>query len=116
MKTFANIALLSTLWWLIACSGGRKLGEPEVRPAKVPSSAVWAGGADGGAYVRCSVDAKRNVDVCEVWNDNTGYSAGPRDYQLENEHRAATNSELKFLGAANDSIYLAGGRELVATH
>ena len=116
MKTFANVVLLCTLGWLIACSGGRQLGEPRVRPPKVPNSVVWAGGADGGAYIRCSVDAKRNVDVCEVWNDYTGDSTGPRDYQLEKEHRAATNSELKFLGAAGDSIYLAGDRELVAIH
>ena len=88
------------------------MGEPKVRPPKVPSSAVWAGGADGGRYIRCLVDAKRNVDVCEVWNDYTGWSAGPADYQFENEHRAATEAELKFLGAANDSIFLANGRVL----
>jgi hypothetical protein len=114
MKRFANFIVISVLAWLTACSDGRL--EPKVRPSNVPSSAVWAGGADGGAYLRCSVDAKRNVDLCEVWNDNTGYSAGQRDYQLEKEHRAATNSELKFLGAANDSIYLAGDRVLVAIH
>ncbi|HXS14275.1 MAG TPA: hypothetical protein VN734_16360 [Acidobacteriaceae bacterium] len=114
MKSLINIGAICLLACLAACSDASL--EPKVRPAKVPGSAVWAGGADGGAYVRCSVDAKRNVDVCEVWNDNTGYSAGARDYQLEKEHRAATNSELKFSGAANDSIYLADGRVLVAIH
>jgi hypothetical protein len=114
MKRSANFIAICVLVWLTACSDGRL--EPKVRPSKVPRSAVWAGGADGGAYVHCSVDAKRNVDVCEIWNDNTGYSAGQRDYQLEKEHRAATNSELRFSGAANDSIYLTDGRVLVATH
>lgn len=86
---------------------------PKQRPANVPSSAVWAGGADGGAYLRCVVDSQRNVDRCEIWNDFTGELVASGDYQLAKEHRAATYTELKFSGAVNDFIYLSDGRVLV---
>lgn len=112
MRALISIAAICLLGSLIACSGGSL--EPKVRPSKVPSSAVWAGGADGGAYVHCSVDIKRNVDVCEIWDDYTGQSTGPADYQLEHEHRAATEAELKFLGAASPYIFLTNGRVLKA--
>ena len=76
------------------------------------SSAVWAGGADGGCYVRCSVDVQRNVNRCEVWNDYTGELVASGDYQISHEHRAATTAELKYSGAVNQFIYLADGRTL----
>jgi hypothetical protein len=71
--------------------------------------AVWAGGADGGAYIKCTVDAVGNVDRCSIWNDFTGQSTGPQDYMLLRDHRAATDSELQYTGAANDSIFLQHG-------
>ena len=83
--------------------------EPRTRPPGVPNDAVWAGGADGGAYVRCTVDKGRDVNLCTVWNDNTGYSSGLGSYRLKQENRAATLSELRIIGAVNDSIYLQGG-------
>jgi hypothetical protein len=83
--------------------------KPTKRPAGVPADAVWAGGADGGAYILCSLDGARGVDRCSVWNDYTGKTDGPGDYQLEKEHRAATNAELKFTGAANELIFLQNG-------
>jgi hypothetical protein len=51
----------------------------------------------------------RNVDRCSIWNDFTGQSTGPEDYMLLREHRAATDSELQYTGAANDSIFLQHG-------
>jgi hypothetical protein len=101
-------ALLASAF--LSC-GPAKL-EPAKRPATVPGDAVWAGGADGGAYVKCSLDAARDVDRCSVWNDNTGDTAGPGDYKLEEQHRAATAAELKFTGAVNESIYLQNGLTL----
>jgi len=83
--------------------------EPKTRPPDVPSDAVWAGGADGGAYVRCTIDDVRDVNVCTVWNDNTGYSSGPGFYRLEQKNRAATLTELRIIGAGSDFIYLKGG-------
>ena len=87
MKRLVNFIAICVLAWLSAY-GISHLGKRCV--FKVRRSAVWAGGADGGAYVRCSVDAKRDVDLCEVWNDYTGYSAGPRDYQWKRSPRSRT--------------------------
>ena len=39
----------------------------------------------------------------------TGQSTWPQDYMLLREHRAATDSELQYTGAANDSIFLQHG-------
>jgi len=74
---------------------------------------MWAGGADGGAYVQCSLDTARDVDRCTVWNDYTGQTVGPGDYRLAKEHRAATASELKITGAVDESIFLQNGLILI---
>lgn len=81
----------------------------EKAPSGVPADAVWAGGADGGAYVRCSLDKERGLDKCIVWNDFNGETDGLKDYRLEKEHRAASVDELKFTGAVNDLIFLQNG-------
>ena len=83
--------------------------EPKTRPPGVPNDAVWAGGGDGGAYVRCTVDNIRDVNLCSVWNDYTGYTSGVSSYKLRPQNRAAKLSELRILGAVDDSIYLQGG-------
>jgi hypothetical protein len=93
---------------LLACGKPAEL-RPDHRPIGVPSDAVWAGGADGGAYIKCTADSTRNVDRCSVWNDFTGASTGPHDYSLFKEHRAAKDLELEYTGAVNDSIYLRNG-------
>jgi hypothetical protein len=93
---------------LVSCGKPAELRPPH-RPAEVPIDAVWAGGADGGAYIKCTVDAVRNVDRCSIWNDFTGKSTEPEDYMLLREHRAATDYELQYTGAANDSIFLQHG-------
>jgi hypothetical protein len=77
---------------LAGCKDARL--EPKVRPAGVPATATWVGGADGGAYVECSVDAVRDVNRCGVWNDYTG-DGQIEDYQIVKENRAATKSELR---------------------
>ncbi|HTF70148.1 MAG TPA: hypothetical protein VK638_46465 [Edaphobacter sp.] len=97
-------------WMLLSC-GPAEL-RPARRPSAVPGDAVWAGGADGGAYIKCTYDVARDVDRCSVWNDYTGQTDGPGDYRLEKQHRAATASELKFTGAVNEFIYLQNGLTL----
>ena len=93
---------------LLACGKPTEL-RPQNRPTGVPADAVWAGGPDGGAYIRCTIEAARNVDRRSVWNDFTGQSNGPEDYKLLKEQRAATDTELRYTGAANDSIFLQHG-------
>jgi hypothetical protein len=96
---------------LLACRQPASF-EPKPRPSSVPSDALWAGGADGGAYVRCTVDVIQDVNLCTVWNDYTGRSSGLGRYRLEKENRAATESELKITGATTEFIYLQGGLAL----
>ena len=78
----------------VSCSVGSF--EPKQRPAGVPSRAVWAGGADGGSYVRCDIDTTHDVNPCTVWNDFTGGIVEQGSYRLLREHRAATRQELDF--------------------
>ena len=84
--------------------------EPKNRPAGVPSSAIWAGGADGGAYVYCTIDPARNVNPCKVWNDYSGELVEAGDYKLTNGNRAAKQSELRVsFPDFGGKIYLKGG-------
>jgi hypothetical protein len=95
---------------LSTCGCGPAELRPKTRPQGVPSDALWAGGADGGAYVRCTVDPARNANLCSVWNDYTGDLVESGYYRLQKEGRAATLSELHFSGAdLGGSIYLEGG-------
>ena len=101
-----KLASLSVVGLCFGCNNA------ELRPAQyppgVPSYAVWAGGADGGAYISCTNPLPRGVNFCRVWNDFTGEIGGVGDYQLQSEHRAATPDELKYTGAAVPYIYLRG--------
>jgi hypothetical protein len=86
---------------------------PKHYPAGVPSYAVWAGGADGGAYISCTVEPPRNLNYCRVWNDFGGELIESGDYQFLVQHRLARQSELKYLGADFDGeIYLQNGLTL----
>lgn len=90
---------------LTSCDDARL--EPKVCPAGIPNTAIWAGGADGGAYMRCSIDIEKNVNRCSVWNDFTGSLVESGEYRLIRENRAATESELEFSGADfNGLIFL----------
>jgi hypothetical protein len=64
------------------------------RPSDIPSDALWVGGADGGAYVRCTVDAVPDANPCSVWNDYTGHLVESGEYRLLAQKRAAKESEL----------------------
>jgi hypothetical protein len=82
----------------------------KIRPSGVPSDALWVGGADGGAYVRCTVDYVLDVNPCSVWNDYTGQLGESGNYRLDKENRAATQSELKIsFPDFGGSIYLEHG-------
>jgi hypothetical protein len=108
MKALIVIGAVCFLICLAACRSPSL--EPKVRPTGVPSNAVWVGGADGGAYVHCTVDVGRNVNPCEVWNDYTGQLVESGDYRLVKEGRAARASELRIsFPDFGGKIYLEGG-------
>ena len=68
--------------------------QPFTRPPGVSSAARYVSRFEGGAWFDCSVDARRNVDVCCAWDPN-GHPLGGGDFRLECEGRAATKSELR---------------------
>ncbi len=111
---FAGLGVLALLFVECGCGPAAPL-KPRTRPELVPSDALWVGGADGGAYVLCAVDAAHNVNPCNVWNDQTGQLVESGNYQLRDEGRAATKSELRIsFPDFNGLIYLSGG--LVLKH
>ena len=57
------------------------------------AAARYVSMVEGGTWFDCSVDSKRNVDVCSAW-DPWGRPLGGGDFRLECEGRAATKSEL----------------------
>lgn len=64
-----------------ACEPG-EVSAP-ARPTKVPAAAVWAGGADGGAWIECSV--QRSVQDhyrCRVYDDYEGSVWAEGEYVL----------------------------------
>jgi hypothetical protein len=68
--------------------------QPFTRPPGVSAAARYVSDVEGGTWFDCSVDTKRNVDVCSAW-DPDGRALGGGDFRLECEGRAATKSELK---------------------
>lgn len=106
-KAFLLTAISVLLAALFSCHRAASL-EPTRRPSGVPGTAVWAGGADGGAYIKCTVNKDRNVNPCTVWNDYTGQVAESGEFRLARENRAATVAELRFRGVAGGVIFLEG--------
>jgi hypothetical protein len=84
---------------------------PPARPESVPSSAVWAGGLDGGGWVSCSNDL-RAYNVCTIY-DEEGRTQGPSRYRLKDFDRAALPNELHYTHCTGKAIGLEGGMELV---
>jgi len=79
--------------------------EPRRRPSAVPASAVWAGGADGGAYIDCTPSQKGEPNTCTVYNDGTGDIWMSGGFALS-DHRGASSAQLKYSGADGESILL----------
>ena len=84
-------------WWLRSSrlNDDYQVYAPMYRPKSVPRYALWVGGADGGAYVHCTLDLTHNANPCTVWNDSTGLVVESGNYRLEKEGRAASEAELQ---------------------
>jgi hypothetical protein len=70
--------------------------QPPSRPLTVPQDAQWAGGPDGGCWVRCSIDVQRDVNYCVAYLDTTGDIMQSGDFRLRGLHRAARLEELSY--------------------
>jgi hypothetical protein len=76
------------------------------KPSGVPASAVWAGGADGGAFFDCVPSQKGEPNVCTVYNDSTGAIYMSGKFVLQGQTRGAKADELKYDSTDGNKIYL----------
>jgi hypothetical protein len=76
------------------------------RPAGVPSSAVWAGGRDGGAFFLCTPSQNNEPNKCTVYDESTGEIYMSGEYILEGTERGAKAGELIYVAADGRRIYL----------
>lgn len=108
--------LLATAEWMLAglaeaVGFGTKVSEP-ARPATVPETAIWAGGADGGAWIECVVDESENANWCTVWNDQTGSVWARTHFVLDDTGGPAVDMEQIDLSFDGTRIKLGNGRTL----
>lgn len=67
--------------------------QPLTRPAGVSSRARYATTIKDSAWIDCSFDAGKDVDVCRAWDD-AGHLIAYGRYRLDGERRAARPAEL----------------------
>jgi len=67
--------------------------QPLTRPAGVSTRARYVATTDDSAWIDCSFDAGKDVDVCRAWDDAGRLIAYGR-YRLDGERRAAGPAEL----------------------
>jgi hypothetical protein len=94
---------------LLGCKAAHR---PPVRPTSVPETAIWSGGAEGGAWIDCQIGNERNANHCTVYNDQTGDVWKTGFFIIRGENRAASREELKYNGFDGDYIHLSDGRTL----
>ena len=115
-KTHIAVSCLFAICLQAACTASY---EPK-RAAGVPKEAVWAGGADGGAWILCEArNAEGTRYFCRVFNDFSGKEWAAGEYVLRKsewnreQHKAIYSEVAEFRqGLKYDSydgsvIYLA---------
>lgn len=97
----------------------RPASGPPARPAAVPASAIWIGGADGGIFLaldKKAGDPERVYDAV-VYNDHSGEVWFKGKLQLSASPELAPGSARDpkfFSGWDGERLYLADGRQLTA--
>jgi len=82
------------------------------RPPPVPETAVWAGGVDGGAWIKCSLDREQHANWCTTWNDQTGAVWARTHFVLRDTGQPIPESELNYASFDGVWIWLVDGRAL----
>lgn len=86
--------------------------EPALRrPRGVPQDAVWAGGVDGGAWIRCQRRSSTEY-FCAVFDDQAGEPWARGLYALQGAAAPRAGEELPYGGFDGDTIHLVGGGTL----
>lgn len=92
---------------LAACDSG--INPPERLPS-IPVEAVWVGGADGGAWIRCKEDGVLNF--CTVYNEHTGEVWADGRFVVKGQTQGVPSEELKYDYFDGQHIGLIDGRLL----
>jgi hypothetical protein len=79
-----------------ACRLGVELGllQPRTHPLGVSQQARYVPGFYRSLWFDCSLDRRRDVDVCRAWDD-AGRLIAYGNYLLDGEKRAAAREELR---------------------
>ncbi len=86
---------------------------PPPRPHGVPADAVWAGGEDGGSFIRCTFDSTSALDRCSVFNDRTGHLDAQGKYEIKGKSKPQDVARFVYSGFDGHQIHLADGSILV---
>jgi hypothetical protein len=78
----------------------------------VPAEAVWAGGADGGAWIHCTEEGTGNRNSCVVFDDITGRVLVRGDFVLKGMQHGVPVRDLRYGGFDGQDILLMDGRSL----
>lgn len=108
------ISLVVLLLNISACQPNGSMNDcapPERLPA-IPKTAVWAGGVDGGAWIRCLLDQEKNANWCTVWDDQDGHVSARTYYVLRKTGAPVPESDLHYAFFSGTYIELADGRVL----
>jgi hypothetical protein len=89
----------------------RSVANPPPRAPGIPLEAVWAGGADGGAWLLCTVESRRNR--CTIYNDHTGQVWARGIFVLEGRQEGVPKAELRYSSFDGRAVHLQDGRTLV---
>lgn len=112
MSRYRALLVVLAASWVTSC-------RPDATPTKpttVPSTAVWVGGADGGAWIDCTVDLERNVNPCTIYDDAKGEVWLRGAFVLRGKGRAASREELVYEAFDGKSILLASNDALTITN
>jgi hypothetical protein len=111
---YAQVRILGLpLALLFLCTGcSSDIPTPE-RPEAVPSSAVWAGGPDGGTWFDCGAGGNNRWNQCTVYADVSGVVLESGKFQLQAEKRAARKDELKYTFYTLGEIHLSDNQALI---
>jgi len=85
---------------------------PPPRPQGVPTDAVWAGGSDGGSFIRCEFDASSAMDFCSIFNDHTGQLDAQGKYGVSGKSKPQDVARFEYSGFDGHRIYLRDGSVL----
>jgi len=101
--------MLCSICSLLGCEA--KVVAPQ-RPATVPASAIWAGGADGGAWINCAPISGERYS-CVVFDDQRGAVWAQGEYLLRGQVSATSQPHLQYVSFNGTHIDVVGGQTLV---